>query len=87
MEVKQEPVAIAPFLHGLANAVKKSAADRGIRIEVTSDPAVHTVLTDGDKLERILLNLLFNALKFTPAGGKGSSQGDTRQRRVATRSF
>jgi signal transduction histidine kinase len=70
MEVKQESVAIAPFLHGLANAVKKSAADRGIRIEVTSDPAVHTVLTDGDKLERILLNLLFNALKFTPAGGK-----------------
>ena len=70
MEVKREPVAISPFLHGLANAVKKSAADRGIRIEVTSDPTVQTVLTDGDKLERILLNLLFNALKFTPAGGK-----------------
>ena len=70
MEVKREPVAISPFLHGLANAVKKSAADRGIRIEVISDPTVHTVLTDGDKLERILLNLLFNALKFTPAGGK-----------------
>ncbi|MGB7950501.1 MAG: ATP-binding protein [Candidatus Binatia bacterium] len=70
MEVKQEPVAIVPFLHGLANAVKKSATDRGIRIEVAADPAVQTVLTDGDKLERILLNLLFNALKFTPAGGE-----------------
>jgi signal transduction histidine kinase len=70
MEVKQEPVAIVPFLHGLANAVKKSATDRGIGIEVTADPGVQTVLTDGDKLERILLNLLFNALKFTPAGGK-----------------
>ena len=69
MEVKREPVAIEPFLLGLANAVKKTAEDRGIRLEVTSDPAVGIVLTDSDKLERILLNLLFNALKFTPAGG------------------
>jgi signal transduction histidine kinase len=70
MEVKGEPVAIEPFLRGLANAVKKSAEDRGIRLEVISDRAINTILTDSDKLERILLNLLFNALKFTPAGGK-----------------
>jgi signal transduction histidine kinase len=70
MEVKSEPIAIEPFLQGLVNGVKKSAEDRGIRLAVTSDPALGTVVTDGDKLERILLNLLFNALKFTPAGGK-----------------
>jgi signal transduction histidine kinase len=70
MEVKGEPVAIEPFLQGLVNGAKKSAEDRGISLEVTSDPALGTVVTDGDKLERILLNLLFNALKFTPAGGK-----------------
>ena len=69
MEVKREPVAMEPFLLGLANAVMKTAEDRGVRLEVTSDPAVGIVLTDSDKLERILLNLLFNALKFTPAGG------------------
>ncbi len=70
MEVKREPVVIEPFLHGLANAVKASAQDRGIRLEVSSSPTLGTILTDSDKLERILLNLLFNALKFTPAGGK-----------------
>lgn len=70
MEVKREPVALQPFLYGLANAVQKNAEDRGIRLEVISDPAINTVLADNDKLERILLNLLFNALKFTPAGGK-----------------
>ena len=70
MEVKRERVAIEAFLLGLANAVRKSAEDRGVRLEVISDPAISTVLTDSDKLERILLNLLFNALKFTPAGGK-----------------
>jgi signal transduction histidine kinase len=70
MEVKSESIAIESFLQGLVNAVKKSAEDRGIRLAVTSDPALGTVVTDSDKLERILLNLLFNALKFTPAGGK-----------------
>src|SRR5215831_15383803 len=69
MEVKREPVPMEPFLLGLANAVKKNAEDRGIHLQVTSDPIVGVVLTDSDKLEKILLNLLFNALKFTSAGG------------------
>jgi signal transduction histidine kinase len=69
MEVKQEPVAIEAFLKGLGNAVRKTAEDRGIRLRTSVDPELSTVLTDGDKLEKILLNLLFNALKFTAAGG------------------
>jgi signal transduction histidine kinase len=70
MEVKNEPLIIEHFLRGLVNAVEQTAEDRGIRLEVISDHAIGAVLTDSDKLERILLNLLFNALKFTPAGGK-----------------
>ena len=69
MEVNSEPVDINRLLHGVANAVKKTAEDRTIRIEVITDSSVGTVISDSDKLERILLNLLFNAIKFTPAGG------------------
>ena len=70
MEVKREPVAIEPLLRGLSNAVSKMAEDRAIALAVSSDHTIGAVLTDRDKLERILLNLLFNAVKFTPAGGK-----------------
>ncbi len=70
MEVKREPVAVEPFLLGLGNSILKTAEDRGIQLETTANPDIGTVLIDGDKLEKILLNLLFNALKFTPAGGK-----------------
>ena len=69
MEVSTEPVDINRLLHGVANAVKKTAEDRGIKVQIISDSRVGTVIGDSDKLERILLNLLFNAIKFTPAGG------------------
>jgi signal transduction histidine kinase len=72
MEVNREPVAMKEFLHGLVSAVRNVADDRHIRVSVQVDPEVGTVLADLDKLEKMLLNLVFNALKFTPAGGRVS---------------
>lgn len=83
MEVKREPVAVEALLRGLGNAIGKMADDRAITLAVSSDPAIGTVMTDRDKLERILLNLLFNALKFTPAGGKISLAATCQDSQVA----
>src|SRR5205814_8054977 len=46
------------------------ADDKRIHLVAEADPEAAPVLADRDKLEKILLNLLFNALKFTPAGGR-----------------
>ena len=72
MEVHREPIAMREFLQGLVSAVRNVADDRHIRIQIRVDDAVKTVMADLDKLEKILLNLIFNALKFTPAGGRVS---------------
>lgn len=72
MEINREPVALKEFLHGLLSAVRNVADDRHIRLNLQVAPEVGTVLADLDKLEKILLNLVFNALKFTPAGGRVS---------------
>jgi signal transduction histidine kinase len=70
MQVKREPLAVAEFLQGLASAARQMAADKRIRLEASTEPDVGTVMVDRDKLEKIILNLQFNALKFTPSGGR-----------------
>jgi signal transduction histidine kinase len=67
--VKREPLEVADFVKGLASAARQVADDKRIRLETHVDSELETTLADRDKLEKIVLNLVFNALKFTPAGG------------------
>jgi signal transduction histidine kinase len=70
MELRSEPVELAEFLKGLASAARQVADDKRLRLETHVDPALGVLLMDRDKLEKIVLNLVFNALKFTPSGGR-----------------
>jgi signal transduction histidine kinase len=68
--VKREALDLTDLAKGLISAVRQVADDKRIRLETYVDPALERVMADRDKLEKILLNLLFNALKFTPSGGR-----------------
>jgi signal transduction histidine kinase len=70
LEVKHESLHVLDFVKGLASAARQVADDKRLRLETIVDPELGSVVADRDKLEKILLNLVFNALKFTPAGGK-----------------
>ena len=70
MELKQEPLELEQFIGGLASATRQVAHDKGIRLTTFVDPQIGHILADRDKLEKVLLNLLFNALKFTPKSGE-----------------
>jgi signal transduction histidine kinase len=70
LEVKHEALNVFDFVKGLASAARQVAEDKRLRLETIVDPELGSVIADRDKLEKILLNLVFNALKFTPAGGR-----------------
>ena len=80
MEVRNEPLAVPEFLRGLASAVSGVATGKGLNLSVSVGEELGSVLADRDKLEKVLLNLVFNAIKFTPAGGRiemhGNRDGD-----------
>lgn len=58
---------------GLARKVCERAQslfeDEGVTLVFESDRAGHLIAFDAERIERLLLNLLSNALKFTPKGG------------------
>jgi len=70
MEVKHDPLEVSEFVKGLASAARQVADDKRLRLETFVAPELGAVLGDRDKLEKIVLNLVFNALKFTPSGGR-----------------
>jgi heavy metal sensor kinase len=64
----QAPVALAPLVASVVDQLDPVAQARGLTLtaEIAATP---TVLGDPSWLERLLLNLLDNAFKFTPSGG------------------
>jgi signal transduction histidine kinase len=62
-------VLVDEILCGLLSSVEHLAKQKGIHLEKEFRPSHAPILLDGDKLEKIVLNLLLNAIKFTPADG------------------
>jgi len=59
--------------------VRERAARRGIRLGHAVDARLGTVRADERKLKQVLLNLLSNALKFTPEGGRVDVRAESRE--------
>ncbi|HEX6900909.1 MAG TPA: ATP-binding protein [Thermoanaerobaculia bacterium] len=68
LRLELRPVEPAEVIEAALSAVLPSAEAKGIRIE-SSLAAVGPVLGDPARLQQILVNVLSNAVKFTPSGG------------------
>src|SRR5215216_246729 len=52
------------------DSVRPAAEAKGIRLQAILDPAAGPISGDADRLQQIVWNLLTNAVKFTPKGGR-----------------
>ena len=66
--VSLEPVRLDALTGELAHAFDSAMREAGLAYEVSCEPLPHPVLIDPDMWEKILLNLISNALKFTFEG-------------------
>ena len=54
----------------VADSLRTVAAEKAVTIEIVHADKLPGVQGDGDKLEQILWNLIGNAIRFTPSGGR-----------------
>ena len=79
---KPEPFPIGELLQDVAQKFELAAKDRGVSLEVDARPASVVVSGDIALLERVLDNLIENALRHTPVGGRIKMYSEPRGNRV-----
>jgi signal transduction histidine kinase/ActR/RegA family two-component response regulator len=71
LEVQWETVNVPALCNNVFALLKEKAANKGLKLRLEVDPNITTLVADSLRLKQMLLNLLFNALKFTTTGSVG----------------
>ena len=70
LRLSVEQIDVVKALNNICDIFEFNAKEKGIAISRFGMEDTLMAWTDGDKLEKIVSNLLSNALKFTPSGGR-----------------
>jgi signal transduction histidine kinase len=68
LEVHPETIVLRPFVLNVASELESLVAEKGLAFSISVGASLPRVRTDPTHLRQILINLIGNAVKYTPAG-------------------
>ena len=95
LRLKQEIVDVADLVTGSVERFRTQAAEQGVSLATDLAPGLTSVRADLQRLSQVLINMLSNALRHTPADGRvveaarlasAEEQGSRRERDMLLRS-
>lgn len=75
IDLTPEEVKLPELIENVFAMCKPLISEKDLQFQISASKVRHeTVITDGDRLQQVLINLLTNAVKYTPNGGRISPE-------------
>ncbi|HEX7974261.1 MAG TPA: ATP-binding protein, partial [Anaerolineales bacterium] len=82
-ELNRRAVPVAHLVKTAVTRLSRQFQDKGVALETLVPPGLADVLVDEDRIGQVLLNLVGNALQYTPQGGRVQIAAEPRREEVA----
>lgn len=85
LRLERRPVALGEVIGQVSEGLQDQAREKGVTLRTEVDDGLPAVHADEQRIAQVLLNLLSNALRHTPAGGAITLAAEARDGRVLVR--